>query len=191
MAANECFDNEQIFSFDSNGALARTKSRYDRSSSVLMSAKSGVKHLQQKIIAIGQDTDVQKGEFLDSNLASILWSTGNVMVEIMARIRDDEMVALHDIDGSNLPLLGTNEMNTSLEYETKLQGLRPFNQRISLPSARDNLFENDSRRHPRNSFGHKRKLSKQKNLCKDNNAHPFQSPKIKKKNEFHHFTQTS
>ena len=132
MAANECFDNEQIFSFDSNGALARTKSRYDRSSSVLMSAKSGVKHLQQKI------------EFLDSNLASILWSTGNVMVEIMARIRDDEMVALHDIDGSNLPLLGTNEMNTSLEYETKLQGLRPFNQRISLPSARDNLFENDS-----------------------------------------------
>jgi hypothetical protein len=144
LAADECFDNEQIFSFDSNGALARTKSRYDRSSSVLMSAKSGVKHLQQKIIAIGQDTDVQKGEFLDSNLASILWSTGNVMVEIMARIRDDEMVALHDIDGSNLPLLGTNEMNTSLEYETKLQGLRPFNQRISLPSARDNLFENDS-----------------------------------------------
>ena len=133
-----------MFLLNSNGALARAKSKYDRSSSVLMSAKSGVKHLQQKIIAIGQDLDAPHGDPLDSNLSSILWSAGNIMVEIMARIRDDAMAALHDIDSSNHAILDDSVVDTSIEYENKLQGLRPFNQRVLLPSARDNLFDDSA-----------------------------------------------
>ena len=108
-----------------------------------MSAKAGVKHLQQRIIDIGKDIDIRNEEHVDSNLSSILWQAGNVMVEIMARISDHEMVALHDIDASETPISYPNAY-TSAEYENKLQVLRPFNQRILLPSARDNLFDNHS-----------------------------------------------
>ncbi len=69
-----------------------------------MSAKAGVKHLQQRILDIGKDIDIQNEEHADSNFSSILWQAGNVMVEIMARISDDEMMALHDVDAFETPI---------------------------------------------------------------------------------------
>ena len=108
-----------------------------------MSAKSGIRCLQQKMVTIGQGSkdNIKKCGINESDLASILWSTGDSIVELMARIQEEEMNNLHDIDVDDIP----NEfsLETSLEYEVKLQGSRPFNQRIKLPSPRDHLFEND------------------------------------------------
>lgn len=108
-----------------------------------MSAKSGIRHLQQKMVTIGHDiNDNSEKKGTESDPTSILWSIGDVIVELMARIREEEMNNIHDIDAEDLPDEPLPE--TSFEYEIKLQGSRPFNQRIKLPSAKDNLFENDS-----------------------------------------------
>jgi len=121
--------------------------KFDRSSIILMSAKAGVKHLQQKIAVIGKDIQIDDAEFVDTTPESTLWTTGNIMVEIMARTKEVEMIELHDIDieSSLLPLSqNDHHLETSFEYEVKLHGSRPFNQRITLPSAKDDLFDNDS-----------------------------------------------
>jgi len=128
-------------SLSSTCNLDRARSKFDNISGILMSAKSGIRYLQQQI---GQESKdyTENNVINESDLASILWSTGDTVVELMARIQEAEMNNLHDIDVDNVTT-ESSLLETSLEYEVKLQGSRPFNQRIKLPSARDPLFEND------------------------------------------------
>lgn len=122
--------------------LDRAKSKFEGISGLLMSAKSGIKHLQEKVNSVGIDAG-NKEDTQKENESTILWSIGNSLVEIAARIQEDEMNHLHDIDGEDVADDG-DDLETSMEFEAKLNIARPFNQRIKLPSAKDNLFENDS-----------------------------------------------
>ena len=131
------------FSASSTCGLDRAKKKYEHMSSILMGAKSGVKHLQQSLSSIGQDIDIEKENFDDTDPSTILWSSGNILVEVMAKIRECEMDDLYDINTSGA--IAQNEsMNSSSEYEVELQESRPFNQRIQLPSAKENLVDNES-----------------------------------------------
>ena len=69
-----------------------------------MSAKSGIRHLQQKMVTIGHDiNDNSEKKGTESDPTSILWSIGDVIVELMARIQEEEMNNIHDIDAEDLP----------------------------------------------------------------------------------------
>lgn len=121
------------------------KNDFDRTSSILMKAKTGAKHLQEKVASIANDLNIDMRNFDGANPAAALWSTGNVLVELMARIREEEMKFLHDIDSATGPPPETDQTNNSLDYEIALEETRPYNKRVSLPSAKDDPFEqNDS-----------------------------------------------
>lgn len=137
-----CVLNPQFFMTISTCQLDRAKSKFEGISSLLMSAKSGIKHLQEKVNSLGIDAG-NKEDTQKENESTILWSIGNSLVEIAARIQEDEMNHLHDIDGEEVGDDGDG-LETSMEFEAKLNVARPFNQRIKLPSAKDNLFDNDS-----------------------------------------------
>ncbi len=110
-----------------------------------MKAKTGVRHLQQKVKSIAEDLNIDLEDFVEANPAATLWSSGNVLVELMARIREEEMKYIHDIDADFIPP-NIEPMDNSLDYELALQESRPFNKRVTLPSAKDDdpFDQNDS-----------------------------------------------
>ena len=67
------------------------RKKYDRLSNTQISAKAGVKHLQNKIEAIGKELNVEQVPFKESNLGGALWSSGNILVEVVARVRERKM----------------------------------------------------------------------------------------------------
>ncbi len=123
----------------------RSKNNYDRISTILISAKSGIKHIHDRVEKIASELIDEKIDFEESNPASSLWTIGNVLTELLARIREREMNALHDF--------GPPTNNNNHEYEEKLSSedfiienishARPFNQRVLLPSAKDDIYEMD------------------------------------------------
>lgn len=109
----------------------------------MISAKSGIKHLHDKIEKIGSELIADKIEFDDSNPAASLWSIGNVLVELIARLREHEMNELHDLDYPNHDYEGFGSPSRGFDLVDNIQNVRPFNQRILLPSAKDDIYENE------------------------------------------------
>jgi hypothetical protein len=86
-----------------------------------------VKHLQERVEKSTKHLSIDLDASEGTDLGTILWSTGNVLVELNARIREEEMNRLHDMDIEEV------EMNS---FEDAISFPIPFNQRILLPSAR-------------------------------------------------------
>ncbi len=84
-----------------------------------------------------------KIEFDDSNPASSLWTIGNVLIELMARIREREMNDLHDFESDRNHNNNYEDKLYSIDYTEDLSHARPFNQRVLLPSAKDDIYEID------------------------------------------------
>lgn len=120
--------------------MERSKNKYDRISTTLISAKSGIKHLHDKLEKIGSEYTTEEIEFDESNPAASLWSIGNVLVELVARTREREMNELHDLDFQNDDYV---DNESSLDIVESLQHVRPFNQRVLLPSAKEEIYDND------------------------------------------------
>lgn len=99
---------EQLALTQSN--LERSKSRFDRLSSMLISAKAGVKHIKNKIDAIQQEvefsntsgnTNIIDASISDSSSSSnegtsaavdILESSGNILTSILSKIKDKKIM---------------------------------------------------------------------------------------------------
>ena len=81
-------------------------------------------------------------EFDDSNPAASLWSIGNVLVELIARIREQEMNDLHDLKYQNDDNDGFVS-SSNIDLAENIQHVRPFNQRILLPSAKEDIYDDD------------------------------------------------
>lgn len=95
--------------------------------------------MQNKIEAIGKELYVEQVPFKESNLGGALWSSGNILVEVVARIRERNM---HDLQ---LNAEETEDIKLNLDFnEGEVQDTRPFNQRIVLPSAEDDFYATES-----------------------------------------------
>ena len=175
---NECISN-----------LTRYRDKHDRYVSSLFSVKAGIKHLQDKLeparrelnagsrLAIpdvisssATTTASSSSSSPTSALPDVIWSIGDILVEIMARIREREITG--GLDVGNTTTIGSLHPRSSLddkgggdgegghqsttsfasigsaadEYETgaALEEDRPYNQRIVLPSAKDDLYETNN-----------------------------------------------
>eukprot|EP00592_Proboscia_alata_P014183 CAMPEP_0194389822 /NCGR_PEP_ID=MMETSP0174-20130528/106176_1 /TAXON_ID=216777 /ORGANISM="Proboscia alata, Strain PI-D3" /LENGTH=526 /DNA_ID=CAMNT_0039182473 /DNA_START=55 /DNA_END=1636 /DNA_ORIENTATION=- len=124
--------------------LGRCRTKCDRFVSLLISAKSGVKHLQGKVNDIREDIGFEQVLLTDQSIVQALRACGDVLREATRRI--DISRAHRDIN--------------ALEYSHELQPIpiekidafdcfskddlkenRPYNQRINLPSINDDIFE--------------------------------------------------
>lgn len=132
-----------IFFHFRNCSFERSKNNFDRISTILISAKSGIKHILSKLEKVASQLIDNKIDFDESNPASSLWTIGNVLVELVARIREREMNNLHDFDSEKINEDGYQERLSNEDFVDNLFHARPFNQRIPLPSAKDDIFEID------------------------------------------------
>lgn len=103
-------------------------------SNILIRAKAGVGHLQDQLDVIRPQLHFDKHPVSDINAADVLWSIGNVLVEVRARSRDYELTYMssHDSDGL-----------TKISTKNSIESKRVNNQRVILPSFGDNLYLND------------------------------------------------
>ena len=94
-----------------------------------------------------------KGESItltDRSIGDVLWAAGDVLVEVVARIREQEIsegIDVAKLDGR--PSMGLlppfpQEYDLDCVEEEELQESRPYNQRVILPSVDDDLFDNES-----------------------------------------------
>lgn len=128
--------------------------------------KAGVKHLQDKLEPVRRDLNADKVALSDSSLPDVLWGVGDILVEILARIREREITGeIHgnavfnsvrnyrsssdegDKDDTEVDEEdkggGEDEEEANDEGSQEDQSLhvdRPYNQRIVLPSAKDDLY---------------------------------------------------
>jgi len=101
----------------------------------MIRAKAGVGHLQDQLDVIRSQFHFDKHLVSDTNLADVLWSIGNVLVEIRARIRDLELTRLR---------LQENDLFTKSSNIDLPEIDRANNQRVILPSFGDSLYLNDN-----------------------------------------------
>jgi hypothetical protein len=93
-----------------------------------------VGHLQDQLDGIRSQFHFDKHLVSDTNLADVLWSIGNVLVEVRARIRDYELTRLSFHDNGTLTKVSTTDITETT---------RMNNQRVILPSFGDRLYLND------------------------------------------------
>ena len=94
-----------------------------------------------------------KGESItltDRSIGDVLWAAGDVLVEVVARIREQEIseeIDVTKLDGRpSMELLPPFPQEYALDCveEEELQGSRPYNQRVIFPSVDDDFFDNES-----------------------------------------------
>uniref|UniRef100_A0A7S4K5X8 ODAD1 central coiled coil region domain-containing protein n=1 Tax=Odontella aurita TaxID=265563 RepID=A0A7S4K5X8_9STRA len=129
---------EQLSSCTSK--IERSKSKCERVAAALINLKAGVKHLQDKVDNVSAELRTDTKVYLtDKTLADILWSAGDILVELVARIREQEITEGVDLSSK---LLANDDVDGI--YEENMQEQRPYNQRVILPSMDDDAFDNDS-----------------------------------------------
>jgi len=127
--------------YTSHCNFERSKNKYDRISTILINAKSGIKHIHDRLEKISTEFTTERIEFDEKNPTASLWSIGNVLVELIARTREHEMNELHNLefDENDDIMLRTS----SLDFTRSMQQIKPFNQRVLLPSAKDDVYAHD------------------------------------------------
>lgn len=111
-----------------------------------------MKHIQDKVELVRVELNADPVPLTDTTLADALWSAGDILVELLARIRERELSDLHyKHDEKNTRPEdqmtvddGTDYLNHIDEAEF-INENRPYNQRVILPSAKDaDAFETNS-----------------------------------------------
>mmetsp|Transcript_23456 Transcript_23456/g.34599 ORF Transcript_23456/g.34599 Transcript_23456/m.34599 type:complete len:562 (-) Transcript_23456:58-1743(-) len=133
----------------STSHLDRSKGKLERLATILISVKAGIKHLQDKVDIIREEFKTDKIILDDSSIIDVLRTTGDVLVELDARMKENEISELAFSSSETIP---TQSLRSSFDMMEALDGLdeeevqenRPFNQRILLPSVRDDIFDSCS-----------------------------------------------
>mmetsp|Transcript_32166 Transcript_32166/g.99343 ORF Transcript_32166/g.99343 Transcript_32166/m.99343 type:complete len:149 (-) Transcript_32166:63-509(-) len=96
---------------------------------MVVSAKAGVKHLQDKLDGVREEIGGKQSQLTDETTSRVMSENEKVMIEILARIR----VATDDESSTGA---GGN-VRTGIVSEMRLLEARPYNQRIDLPLLED------------------------------------------------------
>ena len=133
----------------------RTKSRLDCVSVLIMSIKAGVEHLREKFTNLRgfAEFDVVGGHgaLSEDQLSAAIRSSGDLLVDVLRKTEDNELQQL--VEPSPPPSVSDQQQqyaakNLQNRRPTTTQGVnggdRPFNQRITLPSAKEtSAFDHD------------------------------------------------
>ena len=134
----------------------RTKSRLDCVSLLIMSIKAGVEHLREKFTYLRgfAEFDVVSGHgtLLEDQLSAVIRSSGDLLVDVLRKTEDNELQRLVEPSSPPPPPVSNQQQyaakNLQNRRPTTTQGVnggdRPFNQRITLPSAKEtSAFDHD------------------------------------------------
>ncbi|KAL7547181.1 hypothetical protein ACHAWF_010501 [Thalassiosira exigua] len=125
----------------------RARSQFDRMAFVVVSIKAGVEHLRDKFTGLVDDFEVDGGGLTEETLPEAIRSSGDILVDVHTKTRDDEL-QMH-LMYQDSKLSGLERSASRLQSRRPMshgapEG-RPFNQRISLPSAKEiSAFDHDS-----------------------------------------------
>lgn len=117
--------------------LERAKSQLDRLELAMISTKTGVEHLREKLFVLPDEYNVDRGVLTETSLPDVIRSSGDILLDVHNNNVNNNP---HQEDGCNYVF--------SPQVERNLQSRRPvtrgavevsvsFNQRISLPSAKE------------------------------------------------------
>ena len=127
--------------FDHRTSLSeRTKSRLDCIAFLIVSVKAGVEHLRDKFTALhGSEFDVGHGALTEDQLPDVIRFSGDLLVGVITKTEDSDLKIELARSASHMNLQNRRPMSQGAT------GVRPFNQRISLPSAKEiSAYDHDS-----------------------------------------------
>mmetsp|Transcript_16356 Transcript_16356/g.35338 ORF Transcript_16356/g.35338 Transcript_16356/m.35338 type:complete len:560 (-) Transcript_16356:1196-2875(-) len=141
--STKTIDAQQELLYLRSSLFERTRSQFDRLAFVLVSIKAGVEHLRDKLASLpGDEFEVGHGIIVEDTLLDVIRSSGDILVDVHAKTKDSELQMHLMIQDSKFSELkrsasrGGNLQNRRPMTHGATEG-RPFNQRISLPSARE------------------------------------------------------
>jgi len=132
--------------------LDRHKVKYERFATTLIGVKAGVKHLQDKIENIRDDVGGNKTNIQDGTIVDVLKECEESLAMLFSRCKSQQMEEAAILgDGSSK----ANQAPKLLSKQKTIGGLdnlahigegevnenRPYNQRITLPTAGEDNFE--------------------------------------------------
>jgi hypothetical protein len=130
--------------------LKKAKNRLESMLEVTMAAKSGIKNLCQnlKMNNIDCHPTLKEDSGDDSeHYSSLLWAIGDALVQMMSKIKENELNHLHDMtvneNTDHDPDYSSNPHTLNQRDAEELYN-RPYNQRIILPSWNTSLTDDDS-----------------------------------------------
>ena len=113
-----------------------------------------MKHIQDKVELVRVELNSDPVPLTDATLSDALWSAGDILVELLARIRERELSDLHHQHNdkntrSEDQIMTTDDGGTDylnpIDEADFINENRPYNQRVVLPSAKDaDAFETNS-----------------------------------------------
>ncbi len=148
-------DELQDTLYSKSSQFERAKNQLDRLELAIVSTKAGVEHLRAKLLDLPDEFEVDSGNLMEMSLPDIIRSSGDILLDVHARANDNT--------AGEFNKQSTNESNSSSnkvtrfspQIDSNLQSRRPttrgaaevsvpFNQRISLRSARERAaFDQD------------------------------------------------
>lgn len=114
----------------------------------MVSIKAGVEHLRDQFTSLPDDEfEVEHGPVREEALPDIIRSSGDILVDVDTQTKDSELEMHLMVQDSKLVELKQSASRISNRRPMShgaTEG-RPFNQRISLPSAKEvSAFDHDS-----------------------------------------------
>mmetsp|Transcript_844 Transcript_844/g.1292 ORF Transcript_844/g.1292 Transcript_844/m.1292 type:complete len:623 (+) Transcript_844:31-1899(+) len=149
-------DELQDTQYAKSSQFERAKSQLDRLELAIVSTKAGVEHLRAKLFDLPDEFDVDSDNLMEMSLPDIIRSSGDILLDVNARANDNTAGEFNNKHSTNETNSSSNKVTRfSPQIDSNLQSRRPttrgaaevsvpFNQRISLRSARERAaFDQD------------------------------------------------
>lgn len=114
---------------------------------LIVSIKAGVEHLRDKFTSLhGGEFDVRHEALTEDQLPDVIRSSGDLLVDVLTKTEDSELQNIEDSASTELARSASRKnLINRRPMSQGATGVRPFNQRISLPSAKEiTAFDHDS-----------------------------------------------
>ena len=130
------------FSITRSSQFERIKGQFDCLALVIVSIKAGVEHLREKLGSLPDEFDVEHVIITENTLPDVIRSSGDMLVEVHTRTKENELkmhLIIQDSKFTKLRRSASHGRNfqTRRPLTSGVTEDRPFNQRISLPSAKE------------------------------------------------------
>mmetsp|Transcript_17931 Transcript_17931/g.39090 ORF Transcript_17931/g.39090 Transcript_17931/m.39090 type:complete len:561 (-) Transcript_17931:406-2088(-) len=151
--AAKTIDEQQELLYLRTSLFERTRSQFDRLAFVMVSIKAGVEHLRDKFTSLSPDFEIEHAVAIDDTiLPEVIRSSGDILVDVHTKTKDSEIQMHLMIQDSRFTELrrsasrgGNLQSRRPMSHGLVTESVRPFNQRISLPSAKEiSAFDHES-----------------------------------------------
>ncbi|KAL7538971.1 hypothetical protein ACHAXR_008922 [Thalassiosira sp. AJA248-18] len=145
--STKTIDEQQELLYLRSSLFERAKSQFDRLAFVMVSIKAGVEHLRDKFTSLPTNEFELEGDVREDTLPDVIRSSGDLLVDVHTKTKDSELqmhLTIQDSKLTELKRSASRVQNRRPMSHGATEGI-PFNQRISLPSAKEiSAFDHDS-----------------------------------------------